>query len=132
MGPLSLIAALLDTRPLLWALAGDPRLPGWLGEEIERDPSCFGFSDASIWEIAIKRSTGKLSTPEHLPEIVADLGFTSVPITRQQAWAVRGLPFHHRDPFDRLLVAQAQDLAVPVVSADTVLASYAIDVRWAK
>jgi PIN domain nuclease of toxin-antitoxin system len=83
-----------------------------------------------LWEIAIKRSTGKLRTPEDLPEIVAGLGFANFAITRPQVWAVRELPFHHRDPFDRLLVAQARDLGVPIVTAHDALSEYDDAVLW--
>lgn len=125
-----MIAGLLDTHPLLWALADDEHLPAWLRKDIDRDPARFGVSDACLWEIAIKRSTGKLRTPDDLPQIVAELGFSQVPITRAQVWAVRDLPFHHRDPFDRLLAAQARDLGVPLVTADEALAGYEIAVLW--
>lgn len=125
-----MIQGLLDTHPLLWALAGDERLPGWLRDCLAGAPDRFGVSDASFWEIAIKRSNGKLRAPDDLPRIVGDLGFQPVPITRSQAWAVRALPFHHRDPFDRLLVAQAQDLDVPLISADAELSAYDVTVRW--
>lgn len=125
-----MIAGLIDTHPLLWALSADARLPGWLTDEIDGDSSRFAVSDATMWEIAIKRSTGKLSTPDDLPEIISELGFAQVPITRRQAWSVRDLPLHHRDPFDRLLVAQARDLGLPLISADPVLGSYDVEVSW--
>jgi len=124
------IAGLLDTHPLLWALAGDDRLPSWLGADIARDPTRFGVSDVCFWEIAIKRSTGRLRTPDELSQIVTELGFPQVSITSAQVWAVRDLPFHHRDPFDRLLIAQAQDLGVPLVSADAAMADYEVAVLW--
>ena len=121
---------LLDTHPLLWALAADERLAAWLRDDIERDASRFGVSDVSLWEIAIKRSTGRLRTPDDLPHVVAELGFHEVKITRAQVWAVRDLPFHHPDPFDRLLVAQAQDLGVPLVTADEAMSAYDVAVLW--
>jgi len=124
------IAGLLDTHPLLWALADDERLPAWLRADIDAEPARFGVSDACLWEIAIKRSTGKLRTPDDLPQIVADLGFAPVAITSAQVWAVRELPFHHRDPFDRLLLAQASDLDVPIVSGDASLSAYDVAVLW--
>lgn len=130
MGPISVIAGLLDTHPLLWALAADKRLPRWLTEDLEHDPTAFGVSDACLWEIAIKRSAGKLRTPDDLPAIIAELGFHHVSITRAQTWAVRDLPFHHRDPFDRLLVAQAQDLGVPLITADAAMSAYDVGVLW--
>ncbi len=125
-----MIVGLLDTHPLLWALADDERLPSWLRDDIEADPASFGVSDASLWEIAIKRSTGTLRTPDDLPQVVADLGFAPASITTAQVWAVRELPFHHRDPFDRLLLAQARDLGVPIVTGDTSLAAYDVAVLW--
>lgn len=125
-----MITGLLDTQVLLWAFAADDRLPAWLGEDIDRDPASFGVSDVCLWEIAIKRSTGKLRTPEDLPQVVADVGFHQVSITRSQIWAVRDLPFHHRDPLDRLLVAQARDLRVPVVTSDDAMSAYDVAVLW--
>jgi PIN domain nuclease of toxin-antitoxin system len=130
MGSVRVIAGLLDTHPLLWALADDERLPAWLRDDIEADPASFGVSDASMWEIAIKRSTGKLRAPDGLPQFVAELGFSQVSITRSQVWAVRDLPFHHRDPFDRLLVAQASDLGIPIVTGDAEMAGYDVPVLW--
>ncbi len=125
-----MIAGLLDTHPLLWALSADARLANWLAEDIERDPTMFGVSDVSLWEIAIKTAAGKLRIPDDLPRIVADLGFHQVPITLAHVWAVRDLPLHHRDPFDRLLVAQAVDLGVPIMTADAAVSSYDVAVRW--
>lgn len=125
-----MIAGLLDTHPLLWALNADDRLAPWLRHDIAQDATRFGVSDVTLWEIAIKRSTGKLRTPDDLPQIIADLGFHPVSVTRSQVWAVRDLPLHHRDPFDRLLIAQAQDLGVPLISADETLSAYDLAVRW--
>ena len=130
MGPVSLSAGILDTHPLLWALAADERLPKWLTNDLDRDPTRFGVSDVSLWEIAIKRSTGKLRTPDDLPQVVDSLGFERVAITRAQVWAVRDLPFHHRDPFDRLLIVQAQELGVPLITADTSLSAYDVGLVW--
>lgn len=125
-----MIGALLDTHSLLWVLAGDERVPAWLGADVVRDPARFAVSDASIWEIAIKRSNGKLRAPDDLPVVVAGLGFGQAPITRAQAGGAGSLPMHHRDPFDRLLVAQAIDLAVPLVTADADISSYDVAVLW--
>jgi PIN domain nuclease of toxin-antitoxin system len=130
MGSVRVITGLLDTQVLLWTLAADGRLPAWLGEDIDRDPGSFAVSDVCVWEIAIKRSAGKLRTPDNLPQVVADLGFPEVSITRTQVWAVRDLPFHHRDPFDRLLIAQARDLNVPVVTGDPAMSAYDVAVLW--
>jgi PIN domain nuclease of toxin-antitoxin system len=124
------IVGLLDTHVLLWTLADDKRLPPWLRRELDQDPARFGVSDVSLWEIAIKRSLGRLRTPDDLPRVVADLGFHQVAITCGQAWAVANLPLHHRDPFDRLLVVQAQDLGVALVTANADLSLYDIAVLW--
>ncbi len=123
-------AALLDTQPLLWALADDPRLPAAIAERIRAEPEGYGVSDVCLWEIAIKRSIGKLRVPDDLPRAIAEIGFSQVAITRHQVWAVGNMPLHHRDPFDRLLVAQAMDLDLPVVSSDRALADYDIAVVW--
>jgi len=130
MGAVRVISGLLDTQVLLWALSADERLPAWLGEAISRDAGAFGVSDVSLWEIAIKRSTGKLRAPDDLPDVVAEVGFHQVSITRGQVWAVRDMPFHHRDPFDRLLVAQARDLGTPLVTADQAMVAYDVPVLW--
>jgi PIN domain nuclease of toxin-antitoxin system len=124
------ITGLLDTQVLLWTFAADDRLPKWLGEDIDSEPASFGVSDVCLWEIAIKRSTGKLRTPDDLPQIVSDFGFQPVSITRTQVWAVRDLPFHHRDPFDRLLIAQAREIGVPVVTGDPAMSAYDVAVLW--
>lgn len=121
---------LLDTHPLLWALSAHPNLPDALAAAIDANPSRFLVSDVTLWEIAIKRSTGKLQVPDYVPEIVADLGFGAVRIDRRQTWDVRQLPLHHRDPFDRLLIAQARDLGVPVVTRDAAFAAYDVAVAW--
>jgi PIN domain nuclease of toxin-antitoxin system len=124
------ITGLLDTQVVLWALAADERLPAWLGEEIDRDPGAFGVSEVCLWEIAIKRSTRKLRVPDELPQVVAEVGFQQVSITRSQVWAVRDMPFHHRDPFDRLLVAQARDLGTRLVTAGRAMSAYDVAILW--
>lgn len=125
-----MIRGLLDTQALLWSLLDDQRLPQWLRVGIDQHPTQFGVSDVSLLEIAIKSSIGKLGVAGDLPEQVEELGFMPVPITTKQVWALRELPLHHRDPFDRLLVAQAMDLGVPLVTADAALGKYDIGVLW--
>ena len=73
-------------------------------------------SAASVWEIAIKRSLGKLTAPDDLPDKIADDGFPWLPISAHHAWQVRELPLHHRDPFDRILVAQALIERLPIIT----------------
>jgi PIN domain nuclease of toxin-antitoxin system len=130
VGSVPLIVGLLDTHVLLWHLSGDRRLPLHLATEIDRDPSLFGVSDVCLWEVAIKIATGRLQAPDDLPNVVVEAGFQAVPIATRHVWTVRDLPFHHRDPFDRLLVAQSIDLGVPVVTSDPAFAVYDVAVRW--
>lgn len=87
-------------------------------------------SIASLWKIAIKKALGKLEAPDDLPQRVEDLGFELLGITVEHTWHVRTLPHHHRDPFDRLLIAQAQVEQLSVVTADPVFADYDVTVIW--
>lgn len=125
-----MIGQLLDTQALLWELVDDDRLPEWIKTAIDADPSSFGVSDVSLWEIAIKASIGKLHAHDDLPHQIKELGLHTVPITGNQVWSVRNLPTHHMDPFDRLLVAQALDLGVPVVTGDSAFGAYNVGVLW--
>ena len=85
-------------------------------------------SAVSAWEIAIKRGAGKLKTPDDLEVQLAAAGFLPLPITLAHAAAVEHLPMHHRDPFDRMLVAQAHLEHLTLVTRDAALAAYGIDV----
>jgi PIN domain nuclease of toxin-antitoxin system len=121
---------LVDTHALLWWLADDPSLSPAARDAIADPTNEPLVSAASVWEIAIKRSLGKLTAPDDLPDRVADEGFSWLPITAQHAWGVRDLPIHHSDPFDRILVAQAVTERLPVVTTDARFAEYGVDVRW--
>ena len=121
---------LVDTHAVLWWLSEDKALSPRAYAAIA-DPStepC--VSIASLWEIAIKCSTGKLTAEDDLPAILAEEGFAWLPVSTAHVWEVRALPLHHRDPFDRLLVAQALTERLPVVTADQHFAAYGVDVRW--
>ncbi len=121
---------LLDTHALLWWLTDDPAL-SQRARELVADPANEPLvSSASVWEIAIKRSLGKLVAPEDLPERIAEEGFSWLAITAHHAWQVRDLPPHHRDPFDRLLVAQALSEGLPIVSGDDRFSDYGVEIRW--
>ncbi|MDQ3609787.1 MAG: type II toxin-antitoxin system VapC family toxin [Actinomycetota bacterium] len=88
-------------------------------------------SIASLWETAIKVAVGKLRAPPDLPAVVVRRGFTILPmnaVNAEHAWAVRDLPHHHGDPFDRMLVAQAQIEDVPIATADPRFAAYGVRV----
>ncbi len=120
---------LLDTHAALWWLAGEP-----VGEEAERlltdDTNRVLLSAAVVWEIAIKRSLGKLDAPSGLVETLTSAGAAPMAITLEHAATVERLPHHHRDPFDRLLVAQATVEGAPIVSADEELRFYDVPVVW--
>lgn len=120
---------LLDSHPLLWFVLGNKRrLSATMRARIEDGESL--VSVASLWEIAIKSALGKLNAPDDLPERVEALGFELLPITAEHAWRVRELPHHHGDPFDRVLIAQAQTDSLPIVTADPAFADYDVTVIW--
>lgn len=121
---------LVDTHALLWWLADDPALSPTAREALA-DPACEPLvSSASLWEIAIKHSLGKLEVPDDLPDRIAGEGFAWLPISPSHAWRVRELPAHHRDPFDRLLVAQSLDERLPILTADARFRDYGVDAVW--
>ena len=99
-----------------------------MGPDGSRGPS--REPSGCIWEAAIKSPLGKLSVPDNLPERLAEFAFERLPVTDVHAWAVRALPPHHNDPFDRLLVAQALAESATIVSADEVFDAYAVPRLW--
>lgn len=120
---------LLDSHALLWFVAGDSRRIGKaLRARIEAEATT--VSAASLWEIAIKAELGKLDAPEDLPDRIADLGFELLAVGAEHAWRVRQLPPHHRDPFDRILIAQAQVERLAIFTADPSFADYDVQVIW--
>lgn len=121
---------LVDTHALLWWLIDDAALSP-MAREMLADPANEPLvSIASVWEIAIKRSLGKLTAPNDLPDRIVKEGFSWLPIGPQHAWQVADLPSHHRDPFDRLLVAQALTERLPIVTTDARFNDYGVEVRW--
>ncbi len=121
---------LVDTHALLWWLYDDPALPTDIALLIDDRGTDAVVSIASVWEVAIKRGLGKLEAPDDLPGVLEGEDFTLLPITSPHAWAVRELPHHHRDPFDRMLIAQSRHEAIPLVSGDPHFGAYEVDVRW--
>ena len=120
---------LIDTQVLLWFLAGNrKRVDGALRKRIEGGAPT--VSVASFWEVAIKIGLGKLDAPEDLPERVEQFGFELLQVKAEHAWQVRYLPPHHRDPFDRLLIAQAQIERLRILTADPSFADYEMAVIW--
>jgi PIN domain nuclease of toxin-antitoxin system len=121
------VTLLLDTPIALWAITGDVSLGKAFLDRLRTDPDVF-LSPVSLWEIAIKQSIGKLPGPADLPERVRDLGFHELPVTHTHAIAAGRLPLHHRDPFDRMLVAQAATEGFTLVSRDESIALYDVDI----
>jgi PIN domain nuclease of toxin-antitoxin system len=126
------VKLLLDTQVLLWA-AGQPERLSAAARKLLNDPrNELLFSAASIWEIAIKNTLGREDfrvEPRVLRRGLLDNGYAELPITSQHAVSIDGLPPRHRDPFDRLLLAQALSEGVTLLTGDTQLARYPGPVR---
>lgn len=124
---------LLDTHTFLWFIDDNPRLSSTAKSLLESDEDLL-LSTASLWEIAIKLSIGKLSLPQPFePFIRQQLSVNTIDILQIETahlGIVSTLPFHHRDPFDRLLAAQAVVEQLPIVSADVGFDAYSIERRW--
>jgi PIN domain nuclease of toxin-antitoxin system len=118
---------LLDTHVLLWWLADDPALAKQARRLIANEPEVFA-SAASAWEIAIKRTLGKLEAPEDLPAALDAGGIARLPIEFEHAAVAGALPRHHDDPFGRMLVAQAQCEGLTLLTSDPRSSSYAVTV----
>lgn len=125
---------LLDTHVALWVLADDRRLSATARELVEDERHSCYLSAASVWEIAIKSGVGKLRVPARFLEVLREAmmlrGVESLPIYDTHTAAVIGLPLHHRDPFDRLLVAQSMIEGMDIVSKDEILGAYGVRVYW--
>jgi PIN domain nuclease of toxin-antitoxin system len=121
---------LIDSHVLLWHVLDDARLGPEPTAAFETDLAEVFVSTASLWEIAIKSSLGKLEAPDDLPVKVEGMGFELLSVTPEHAWAVRSLPHHHGDPFDRLLIAQAQVERLPILTADPAFNAYDVTVIW--
>lgn len=125
---------LLDTHTFLWLATGDVRLPPDLPDRLADPEVELVLSVASIWEMATKKSLGKLTTTIPLEELIATqceaMAVTVLDVRREHALGVATLPFHHRDPFDRLLVAQAVAEGLAIVSRDEAFDGYPFERVW--
>lgn len=118
---------LLDTNLLLAALLAPERLPQEAADWLSDAAHTVYFSSASIWEIAIKRSLNRDDfdfSPQDIHRLALKTGFTELPVKGEDCYPVAALPWHHRDPFDRLLVAQAQTLPAYLLTTDGELSRY--------
>jgi PIN domain nuclease of toxin-antitoxin system len=121
---------LLDTHALLWSVGDVHRLSPRVRKVLGAGVLPAYVSAASIWEIAIKRASGRLRAPGHLLEQFAEARFIELGITFQHALLAGALPPHHGDPFDRMIVAQAQSEGLTVVTRDERIAAYDVPVFW--
>lgn len=120
---------LLDTHVFLWWRTNDPQLNADAREAIATAPIVF-VSAASAWEAALKMAMGRLTIPEPFSQGVDHSGFRRLAVTFEHAEAAAALPRHHGDPFDRMLVAQAQLEECTLVTHDRVLAPYNVPTLW--
>jgi PIN domain nuclease of toxin-antitoxin system len=125
---------LLDTHAFLWWIEGTPALGRRAKAAVANPDNEVLFSIASCWELAIKLSLGKLRVPGSLdrfiPEQLTLNGFALLDAELRHVLRVARLPFHHRDPFDRLLAAQALEDQLAIVSADRVFRKYGVTTVW--
>jgi PIN domain nuclease of toxin-antitoxin system len=121
------VKLLLDTHLLLWAAAGSASLPAEAAALIDEPANELTFSAASLWEIAIKSGLGRAdfrADSRLLRRGLLDNGYVELPITSEHALAVTSLPNLNRDPFDRLLIAQAKIEGILLLTADPLVAAY--------
>lgn len=124
---------LLDTHGFLWLIQGDPQLSERARVVISDDTNQLYFSVASIWEIAIKLNIGKLKighTIEDVYTLLDQLNIEILPIDRPDLIQYLTLPIHHRDPFDRILIAQSLNRDLVLVSADESFRAYTVQRLW--
>lgn len=124
---------LMDTHAFLWYFQGNEQLSFKAAEILEDTDNDLCLSMASLWEIAIKLSLGKLTlqNPFHeLPDVLEQLMIRILPISFADTECCSTLPFHHRDPFDRMLISQAINHSLVIVSVDTAFDAYPIQRLW--
>ena len=126
--------ALLDTHAFIWWVTDDSRLSSTARGIIADESNVLFLSAASAWEIVIKVRLGKLNLPEppetYIPSRLTMNRYESLPIQMVHALQVVNLPDFHRDPFDRIIIAQSQVEKMPIVTVDTQVTRYPVDVIW--
>lgn len=117
---------LLDTHTLLWWLDDPAQLSEAAATAIRDEENIVYVSAATAWEIVIKKTLGKLEAPDNMDDVLRECRFTPLPITVAHALAIRSLPLHHRDPFDRMLVAQSQTEGMTIVTRYPKILEYGV------
>lgn len=125
--------ALLDTHAFLWAISDDARLSR-RAQQIFTGPNDLWLSVGSIWEILIKAKTGKLPLPEpsgpYLVRKLSENRIEVLPIKLDHVLRIETLAVHHRDPFDRILIAQSIEEKLPLITADPIFERYPVNLIW--
>jgi PIN domain nuclease of toxin-antitoxin system len=124
------VKLLLDTHSALWWLGDDDRLGAMAADLLDDATNDVLLSAAVVWEVAIKRSLGKLTAPDGFAATLIGAGANPLPVTIAHAEAVELLAWHHRDPFDRMLIAQAVVEQATLVSNDEALLPYGVALVW--
>jgi PIN domain nuclease of toxin-antitoxin system len=121
------MAVILDTCVYLWILEGSERLTEEIRDRLDQEFPRY-ISAITFAEIEIKRSIGKITLPENYREQFADIGLSALEYTMEDSISLSTLPFHHKDPFDRMLIAQAISRNLPIVTGDSVFEEYPVSV----
>ena len=119
---------LLDTHTLLWTIFEPDKLSTEAQETIRDRQNIICVSLISLWEISIKQSIGRLDIPEEFYKVVRTGGFEILPLTMMQIEQYQSLPLHHRDPFDRMLVVQAQQQKLTLITRDSEISKYNLEI----
>jgi PIN domain nuclease of toxin-antitoxin system len=120
------VRLLLDTNALIWSLTAPHRLSSRAAEAIQAETNEVYVSAISAWEIAMKRSHNRLEVPEDLEAQLDEKRFRRLPVEMRHSHAIEFLPHHHGDPFDRMLVAQAQVEGLTIVTSDREMRRYQV------
>jgi PIN domain nuclease of toxin-antitoxin system len=121
------VSLLLDTHVVLWWLADDLSLSAEIKDRLDHEPDIY-VSSATVWEVTMKQAIGKLKEPADLPERIRNSGFRDLPIGSEHAIVAGRLPMIHRDPFDRMLIAQARCEDLTLVTRDSRCQQYEVAV----
>ncbi len=125
---------LLDTHTFLWFIAGDNQLDQYARQLIENPQNQRYLSVASVWEITIKSSLGRLQVPMPPSQLIQDHVWTNaielLPIVSAHLDSLYGLPYHHKDPFDRLMIAQAIQDEMVLITKDKLFNAYGVKLAW--